>query len=477
MNSGPCSGSRAWAPITSSSSVPGRQDAAVLALCQEEPAFRERLLVESREALLRDFSAKSIAWYLRMHRLADPAAHEVVASQHAYLAVLATAPSTAVGLAQDMLKRAVGLLDADAMIDAGAAVLTRAGEAGQGPAGAVRRAQDRCRQRNRLSRIVGEALEGMPLDLAPLARKLVDSSDETQRAATDGEMGAREEGAAQAVTIPPPRREPLPDLPDHTLAIVDDEALHALIRAQFEGAGDGAELLRLFAHLASRPQLQLPEALRHRAAEIIESVWDERNASPRRCWPPRCWAGMTSVSGLCPLCRGQRGQAGSVGVALQENTFTSQRYDVATGDWTIRETWTSRSGYQYLPTHAPLALLAGVFHELRASRMRGEPFIPPVAVPEQRFVWERVLAEPGAGTFARDLQVLGEGPKPFWMAAADASTSPALDVADVPADSPSAPRRRGNRMATTRWCNGRPGCCDPTPTRWPRTSIRCCARR
>ena len=70
-------------------------------MCQEEPAFRERLLVESREALLRDFSAKSIAWYLRMHRLADPAAHEVVASQH--LAVLATAPSTAVGLAQDML--------------------------------------------------------------------------------------------------------------------------------------------------------------------------------------------------------------------------------------------------------------------------------------------------------------------------------------------------------------------------------------
>ena len=190
----------------------GPADAAVLALCQEEPAFRERLLVESREALLRDFSAKSIAWYLRMHRLADPAAHEV-ASQHAYLAVLATAPSTAVGLAQDMLKRAVGLLDADAMIDAGAAVLTRAEKKLVGPAGAVRRAQDRCRQRNRLSRIVGEALEGMPLDLAPLARKLVDSSDETQRAATDGEMGAGR-GAAQAVTIPPPRREPLPDLPD-----------------------------------------------------------------------------------------------------------------------------------------------------------------------------------------------------------------------------------------------------------------------
>ena len=170
------------------------------------------------------------------------------------------------------------------------------------------------------------------------------------------------------------------------------------------------------------------------------------------------------------------GKPDPVGVALQENTFTSQRYDVATGDWTIRETWTSRSGYQYLPTHAPLALLAGVFHELRASRMRGEPFIPPVAVPEQRFVWERVLAEPGAGTFARDLQVLGEGPKPFWMAAADASTSPALDVADVPADH--LPRPGG---AGTGWL--RPGgamdglAAAIQPRHWPRTSIRCCARR
>ena len=313
------------------------------------------------------------------------------------------------GLAQDMLKRAVGLLDADAMIDAGAAVLTRAEKLVKAQLGLFAALRTDAGQRNRLSRIVGEALEGMPLDLARWR-----ASWWTRRTRRSGPprmaRWARGKGAAQAVTIPPPRREPLPDLPDHTLAIVDDEALHALIRAQFEGAGDGAELLRLFAHLASRPQLQLPEALRHRAAEIIESVWDERNASPRRLLAAAL-LGRDDVSfRLCPLCRGQRGQAGSRGRGIAENTFTSQRYDVATGDWTIRETWTSRSGYQYLPTHAPLALLAGVFHELRASRMRGEPFIPPVAVPEQRFVWERVLAEPGAGTFARDLQVLGEGP-------------------------------------------------------------------
>ena len=413
-----------------------------------------------------------------MHRLADPAAHEVVASQHAYLAVLATAPNTAVGLAQDMLKRAVGLLDADAMIDAGAAVLTRAEKKlVKAQLGLFAALRTDAGQRNRLSRIVGEALEGMPLDLAPLARKLVDSSDETQRAATDGEMGARKR-AAQAVTIPPPRREPLPDLPDYTLAIVDDEELHALIRAQFEGAGDGAELPRLFAYLASRPQLQLPEALRHRAAEIIESVWDERNASPRRLLAAAL-LGRDDVSfqGYARYVVASAGKPDPVGVALQENTFTSQSYDVATGDWTIRDTWTSRSGYQYLPTHAPLALLAGVFHELRASRMRGEPFIPPVAVPEQRFVWERVVAEPGAGTFRATCRCWEKGPsRSGWRRPTLPHRLPWMSPT-CPPNSPSAPRRRGNRTATTRWCNGRPGCCDPTPTRWPRTSIRCCARR
>ena len=131
-------------------------DAAVLALCQEEPAFRERLLVESRKRCCEIFSEEH-RLVLRMHRLADPAAHEVVASQHAYLAVLATAPSTAVGLAQDMLKRAVGLLDADAMIDAGAAVLTRAEKKlVKAQLGLFAALRTDAGQRNRLSRIVGE---------------------------------------------------------------------------------------------------------------------------------------------------------------------------------------------------------------------------------------------------------------------------------------------------------------------------------
>ena len=198
---------------------------------------------------------------------------------------------------------------------------------------------------------------------------------------------------------------------------------------------------------------------------------------PRRdaCWPPRCWAGMTSFQGYARYVVASAGKPDPVGVALQENTFTSQRYDVATGDWTIRETWTSRSGYQYLPTHAPLALLAGVFLNCgpagcgRAVHSAGGGSRAALRV-------GTVLAEPGAGTFARDLQVLGEGPKPFWMAAADASTSPALDVADVPAEFTFRAQEAREQMADqvvqwTAWL------LRSNPTRWPRTSIRCCARR
>ena len=168
---------------------------------------------------------------------------------------------------------------------------------------------------------------------------------------------------------------------------------------------------------------------------------------PRRdaCWPPRCWAGMTSVSGLCPLCRGQRGQAGSRGRGIAGKHVHQPK--LRRGDRRLDD-----PRYLDLPLGLPIsadACAAGSagrrLSELRASRMRGEPFIPPVAVPEQRFVWERVVAEPGAGTFARlagvgrrAQAVLDGGGRRFphrlpWM-------SPTC-----PPNSPSAPRRRGNR--------------------------------
>lgn len=412
-------------------------DAAVLTLCQDDPAFRDRLLAESQEALLRDFSAKAIAWYLRMHRLADPAAHEVAARQHTYFAVLGTAPSTAVGLALDMLMRAAGQLDVDATIEAGSAVLMRTEKKlVKAQLGLFAALKPDAGQRDRMSRIVGEALEGMPLDLASLARKLVVPSRETQPAEAGSQARAAVDGDSRAITMPAPRRTPLPDPSDRAPGIGGDDELHTLIAAQLEGTGHGAELPRIFDYLAGRPHLPLPEALQHRAAGIIDSVWEERDASPRRLLAAAL-LGREDVSfrGYARYVVAIAGKPDPVGVALQEQTISSSRYDAETGDWKSDETWTSRWGYQYLPTHSPLALLAGVFHDLRSNRAQGRPFEPPAAVPAQRFVWERVLAEPGDGTFTRDLAVLGEGRKPFWMTTADAaSASPALDVAHVPAE-------------------------------------------
>ena len=189
-------------------------DAAVLALCQEEPAFRERLLVESRKRCCEIFQRRAspgtcacIAWPIRPRTSRRQPARVSRRAGHG--------ASTAVGLAQDMLKRAVGLLDADAMIDAGAAVLTRAEEAGQGPAGAVRRAQDRCRAAQPpfadRRRGAGRHAAG-PRAAGAQAGGLVGRDAAGRHGWRDGRAGR---GAAQAVTIPPPRREPLPDLPDY----------------------------------------------------------------------------------------------------------------------------------------------------------------------------------------------------------------------------------------------------------------------
>ena len=187
---------------------------------------------------------------------------------------------------------------------------------------------------------------------------------------------------------------------------------------------------------------------------------------PRRdaCWPPRCWAGMTSVSGLCPLCRGQRGQAGSRGRGIAGKHVHQPK--LRRGDRRLDD-----PRYLDLPLGLPIsadACAAGSAGR-RLSRTAGQPDAGRAF--HSAGGGSRAALRVGTGggragrrDFSRDLQVLGEGPKPFWMAAADASTSPALDVADVPAEFTFRAQEARNRTATTRWCNGRPGCCDPTPT-------------
>ena len=443
-------------------------DAAVLALCQEEPAFRERLLVESRKRCCEIFQRRAspgtcacIAWPIRPRTRSSPASTGISpcwprrpARRWAWPRTCCQTRASAAGRGRD--DRCRGRRP-----DAWRRSWSRPSWGCSPRSGPMPAAQPPFADRRR-----GAGRHAA--DLAAGARKLVDSSDETQRAATDGEMGAREEGRPRQSRYRRRVANRCRICPT-TLAIVDDEELHALIRAQFEGAGDGAEL--------PRPSPTWP-AVRNRncrrrcdtAPPRSSSRWT--SAMPRRdaCWPPRCWADDVSFRAMPAMSWPAR----------------ASRIPWA---WHCRKTRSPAKATTWRPaTDDPRYLTARAtnicrlraagsagrrLHELRASRMRAS-FIPPVAVPEQRFVWERVVAEPGAGTFSRDLQVLGEGPsdgggRRFHIACPGC-------------------RRRARRFhfraqeareqtATTRWCNGRPGCCDPTPTCWPRTSIRCCARR
>jgi hypothetical protein len=122
-------------------------DAAITDLATD-PALRDALLDASLGALLRDFPARTLAWYLRIQRLLAPTPQEVAARAPQYLGVLVSPPSTAVGWAQEALLGGVraGLVDADAVVAASPAVLARTEKkllrAHLGPAGRPRPRRD-----------------------------------------------------------------------------------------------------------------------------------------------------------------------------------------------------------------------------------------------------------------------------------------------------------------------------------------------
>ncbi|QIL74212.1 hypothetical protein G7048_27465 (plasmid) [Diaphorobacter sp. HDW4B] len=410
-------------------------DAAVVQLSESRPGCRDRLLDASLGALLRDFAATQITWYPRVQRLLDPGTEEIIARQQSYLAVLATAPSTAVGLAQDLLAKAVSsdAFDAAALVDASAAVLVRKEKKlikAQLKLLAELQASDR--QVDAISQVVADVVDAMPLDLVPLARKLMGSAEDAKSVKTVPPS------SAAAVTVPGPRRTPTESTATATTPapINDDKALFALVAEHLEGMGNGADYPRLFDYLARHSPTALPPELQKRAAEVIDSVWDERIASPRRLLAAALLGrDQVAFRGYAKFVVATKGQPDPEGAQLKDQSMTSSRYDPETGDWKVDEVWTSRTGYQYLETHSPLALLADAFKILRLGLKRGKAFSTPEVVPPHPFVWQRVVHKAGDGTFSRDLEVLGDGPKPFWLASGAqevTSTHPALDVAPIP---------------------------------------------
>lgn len=423
--------------------LPEAWDLSVVTLCKQDAGIRARMLDESLGALLRDFSAKNIAWYLRVHRVLEPTQQEIFAMQGTYIAVLATAPSTAVGLAQDMLLKLAKekTIDIDALIGASPVVLARTEKK-------LIKAQFKlltdvhtsAEQGTRISRVVAEALDSLPLDLVHAARKLLVEGDH-QGAELD--TNPKASSTAEAIIIPGPRTTTLKRTTEIKTPIASDQELFDLIAEQLEATGHGADLPRILDYVAAHPQIKAPQELQSRAKEIITSIWDSGSASPRR---------LLALVLLGERWQAFRGNARHVvfnpkvpapeGVEWRDHKMECSSYDVETGGWKLTEIWNTRSGYQYLATHSPKALLVNAIHRLHQARTQGEKFIAYTVIPPQTLNWERRLDIPGEGEFSRELEVIGEGPKPFWMAtnAPAFEDTPAvletlaLDVSPLPAE-------------------------------------------
>lgn len=396
---------------------------AILGLCQEVPGFRERLLHESLRALLRDFSTKNVLWYHRLHRTIDPIPDEVAARQHDYLAALATTPSTAVGLAQDMLARAVDRLDPSALLDASATVLNRTEKklvkAQLGLLSGLVKA-DRS-QAEAVSDLVAEVLDRLPLDLAAIAGRLVTAGGDPPGLAlrttsgigsggdptTSGIGGSGDppSGVGVPVSVPGPRTQPLPPPPEAP-PITHQAELFDLIAEHLEGRGHGADLPRISTFLTSRPVTVSP-ALRKRAQATLTGVGDPLDASPRRLLaalllgragepiPPLEFRGFLrfEVFGEDEIVPPE--------YTLETHTGTTSSFD-SDGVLQVTDEWTIRSGHRHVPTNAPLSLLP---EALRT----GEPDAPLPSVPRS---WRRHLGQPGVGRWSHQT---APGPVPLWV--------------------------------------------------------------
>ena len=418
----------------------GVWDEVIVQLAHADNDFRERALDASLDALLRDFSAKNIVWYLQVQRLLKPGVQDIAKRQSRYLAVLSTQPSTAVGLAQDMLAQLASdaALDVDALIEASASVLLRTEKK-------LLKAQLKllagiktsATQRQRISEIMANALPSMPADVAVQARKLV-PSDSTQEPAASSISPEASTDAQPLPTIAAPRTTSLTGARAELSAIQSTDEWLTLFAQLLENMDYGPHLPRMFEYLALHPTLSLPPYLQQRSGEIRAELWDDAHASPRRLLPA-AMLGLDEVGfkGYRRFVVGGYDKPDIPGVDYRTNTATSSSYDSESDSWKITETRQTRTGFQYFPSHAATALLAEVFRDLQQARHQQRSFAPPQPLPPQVREWRKQILEPDQGCFSRDLEVLGKGPKPFWTTpdapaqTADGLHLRALDVSQI----------------------------------------------
>ena len=212
--------------------------------------FRDRVLTECLQAMLRDFSPANTRIFHALYRGMHPTEAENLNRFGTLVSVLGASPSTSVGLAQDMLTPLIPQLDqeqAAELMDASATVLLRTEKK-------VLRAQLRLLTKlvkthpecaAQVSTLVADAASTLPLDVQSTARKLIIDEPVTAPNTPDAE------GETGSIIIPeaaPRDREPEREAEPLTPIADDAECVEVLLKV-LEEERQETQLPRLLAYM------------------------------------------------------------------------------------------------------------------------------------------------------------------------------------------------------------------------------------
>ena len=212
--------------------------------------FRDRVLTECLQAMLRDFSPANTRIFHALYRGMHPTEAENLSRFGTLVSVLGASPSTSVGLAQDMLTPLIPQLDqeqAAELMDASATVLLRTEKK-------VLRAQLRLLTKlvktrpecaAQVSALVAAAANTLPLDVQSTARKLMIDGPVTAPNTPDAE------GGTGSIIIPeaaPRDREPEREAEPLTPIADDTECVEVLLKVLEEETQE-TQLPRLLAYM------------------------------------------------------------------------------------------------------------------------------------------------------------------------------------------------------------------------------------
>ena len=212
--------------------------------------FRDRVLTECLQAMLRDFSPANTRIFHTLYRGMHPTEAENLSRFGTLVSVLGASPSTSVSLAQDMLTPLIPQLDqeqAAELMDASATVLLRTEKK-------VLRAQLRLLTKlvktrpecaAQVSALVADAANTLPLDVQSTARKLIIDEPVTAPNTPDAE------GETGSIIIPeaaPRDREPEREAEPLTPIADDTECVEVLLKVLEEETQE-TQLPRLLAYM------------------------------------------------------------------------------------------------------------------------------------------------------------------------------------------------------------------------------------